>query len=391
MRLIYQKQELVNSKGLWCIYAHYDKNNSIEAYVTDALQKISCSGFNTIFVSTSSSLSQDSVNGIKDVCTAIIVRDNIGYDFGSYKTGIEFLLKSKVRCDKILISNDSVYGPFSDITDLVERSDNFDIFGLTDSTDINYHLQSYFIIYNKNVIQDKSFRKFWSSVQLLSADQPDFKRRIISDYEVGGSQFFMKQGFRIGANHSFRKISALIFAEFLLDVERSEKRPGHHIAKFTLEQNLAHSYWKILIRNKFPYVKRELLLTNPMNTDISDWPTIIKRYSDYDVGIIVDSLLTQTESIDFAYTSVPAARIARSLIHGDEFMLAINPHFKPYFKSQSCEAFRHYVFDEDYYLCHNPDVSASVGIKETKSGLEHFLRYGHKENRRYSLIYRPRS
>ena len=43
-----------------------------------------------------------------------------------------------------------------------------DFWGITDSSEINYHLQSYFLVFKKNVIQSNTFKIFWDGVKILN-------------------------------------------------------------------------------------------------------------------------------------------------------------------------------------------------------------------------------
>jgi len=77
------------TKKRLCIFAHYDRDNIIDEYVIHFLRNINAIDCEILFVSTSESLQTDSVEKIKDFCVRIIIRKNISYDFGSWKTGLD--------------------------------------------------------------------------------------------------------------------------------------------------------------------------------------------------------------------------------------------------------------------------------------------------------------
>lgn len=384
MNVLHSKSTKSNNR-MWCVYSQFNKNGRVEAYVYDALNTIKNSGLEVIFVTTSRLDKTSDQDKLFEICNTVIVRENIGYDFGSYKVGIDHITKLKANPKKILITNDSVYGPFSNLNNFIRKSNSFDIYGLTDSIDFNYHLQSYFIIYNESVIKHKAFKTFWSSVKLLSNDVPDFKNKIIQDYEVGGSQYFIKHGFKIGAAYAFDKISEIIFKEFLEELKYKKNVHKSEIEKFLLGHNTTHNYWKVLLQLGFPYIKRELLTQNPTNSKIDDWPTIINELFEYDPLLIAESLYWQSGSNDFLYTSNEAKLIASCHIDSGLFKLNINSHLKNFQKKFKAKKTKLFKFDEEFYLSSSLDVKASIGEGVTKSGANHFIQYGHLERRRFRM------
>jgi len=115
------------------------------------------------------------------------------------------------------------------------------VIGLTDSTAINQHLQSYFIAYGKRVLSSPIFWKFWQSIQIWPS-----KVDLVRAYEVGWSKILIKAGFQLEA----------LYLE------------GEH-------GNVTHTHWRQLIEeHEFPFIKTELLRINPIRQNISDWELI---------------------------------------------------------------------------------------------------------------------
>ena len=65
-------------------------------------------------------------------CAAVLIRDNEGYDFGSWMTGLRFFSNEIQNCDEIIITNDSMWGPITNLNKLFNliRECNADIISL---------------------------------------------------------------------------------------------------------------------------------------------------------------------------------------------------------------------------------------------------------------------
>jgi rhamnosyltransferase len=172
------------------VFAHYDPKGIVEEYVLyylKALKKI-CS---TLIVVSTAPLSKDEQQKIHDISDKLICRENIGYDFYSYKVGIKSLALKDY--DEIIICNDSVYGPLSSIEEcfLDMENTNCDFWGVTENYDTEYHLQSYFIAFRQPLITSNVFKEFWDDVEIL-----DDKNEIIKKYEIGMTGVFKNNNFK---------------------------------------------------------------------------------------------------------------------------------------------------------------------------------------------------
>lgn len=386
MDIIFQSKNINDTNKNWCVYSHFDKNGIVESYVLDALKKIKASGFKIILVSTSPSIDDVSIQKLKRLASVISIRENVGYDFGSYKLGIQHLFKHNIKPNQLLISNDSVFGPIFDLKPLIEKSKRFDVYGMTDSTDHAYHLQSYFIIYNSKVLKSRHFTKFWDSVELLDSSAPNFKNIIIQNYEVGGTQFFIKNGFRIGAAFGINQIIKSQLESFLVEIELAKKTPGLKLKKFVIGHNPTHNYWENLIRMGFPYIKRELLTKNPTNSPLENWATVIDDTASYDVKMIINALSNHFKNSDFLYTSQPIKSITERLKQSGLVKLELSKQFAKWKKIYSLPDSKKYIFDSDYYLNINLDVKAAIEKGDKINAIHHFLQHGCTENRPFKLL-----
>ena len=286
------------------VFAHFDKHNIIDDYVIYYLTSLKEICNKIVFVTTST-LKQPEIQKIENICETIIIRDNIGYDFISYKEGLSKL--SINDYDEIIACNDSVYGPLSSLKDIfntMERHD-CDYWGLTDSFDISYHIQSYFIVFRANALRSDIFKEFWLGVIPLQN-----KREIIENYEIGMNKAFISKGLRVGcfinAGIGYRALLELVLpARRIKQKRRLHDRHGinpkaffiallasiRHLRSLIKTLNKSHFMWKVLItKYNFPFIKVELLRDNPMGIRIADYDAVLHRMSSYDIKLITNHL-----------------------------------------------------------------------------------------------------
>jgi lipopolysaccharide biosynthesis protein len=280
------------------IFVHYDRDDIVDNYVYHYLRELQKNSSDLIFVSTAQLMEKD-LETLSNYCSKIIVRENIGYDFMSYKIGLEQIDDNNY--DEVLICNDSVYGPLYPIDELFEsmRSNKCDFWGITDNTDMSYHIQSYFMLVKKPVLQSKAFKEFWKNVEVL-----DNKDEIIKRYEVGFSQTLINEGFIPAVSTHFQatKIQKLsIFMSKFTPAKIVKKLKSILTGQAQIIRigkiNATHYFWKdLLISGHIPFVKIELLRDNPMNVDIEDFETTISHNYDYDITLVTNHLQRMKES-----------------------------------------------------------------------------------------------
>lgn len=174
------------------VLAHYDVDSIMSSYVEAVVSQLLNVCDRIVVVSTSGII--NSVNVLSDSRISLITRDNIGYDFISYKVGIESI-HDLISYDQLIVLNDSFYTlPNFNIQLVLEESIKFDIYGLTFSNQIKRHLQSYFVCFNKPALVSKWFSLFWKNIYPYKR-----KLKIVYDYEVGLNTTAEKAGLTVGA------------------------------------------------------------------------------------------------------------------------------------------------------------------------------------------------
>ncbi|MES1219901.1 MAG: rhamnan synthesis F family protein, partial [Bacteroidota bacterium] len=256
-----------------CVFSSYSFSGTVDEYVFYYLKAINEAGFSIAFVSTSP-LKEECVRRLEEFAFLIIEKENNCPDFGAWKIGLT-LLNWGSGLNSVLLANDSVFGPFYDLTKIMDSMrKRFDVWGMTDSYEIEYHIQSYFLYFNKKAVNSHCWSTFWKDI--------DFQlplNEVIHRYEVGISQVFIKEKFRVGA---YAGIDV---------VKKSAVQQHTHI-------NAALAYWKMLIEQyEFPFLKRKIIISwKEINEDnwnkglyinVGSWRRFLAGNTKYPVNNIV--------------------------------------------------------------------------------------------------------
>lgn len=280
-----------------CVFAHFDRDDVVDEYVLFYLNQLLSVAKHIVFVSTAS-LPESEIAKVESLGVKAIVRENVGYDFYSYKVGLDNLVLEAY--EELILCNDSVYGPFYPVVDLFEKDaiSQCDFWGVTDNYEINYHLQSYFLVFRRVAFFCDAFRRFWAELEIL-----EDKLEIIRRYEIGLSQRLLQAELVAKSVYPVDKINPLRF--YILWLIQFVKKKSHRVftiefyknlfknlmglkAAATLRVNTTHEDWRHLLESgSSPFVKIELLRDNPCNIDgVENIYDIIDECFDYPVDLI---------------------------------------------------------------------------------------------------------
>lgn len=250
-----------------CFFCSFDKESVIRKNVYYYLNQLARAGFDIVFISSSDAVSEADLKKLSECCIEIISRENKGYDFYGWKTGLEKYPQYSCHTG-LLLANDSVLGPLFSIHDIVARLENHDadIVGMTNCFTFRPHLQSYFLYCKKPVIVSEEFMGFFKRVDVL-----EFKKAIIRRYEVGFSRLLRRRF----------KLSALYNLENVVDRVQYVKRPK----KWT--EPTSHLWKPLLTEFKFPFLKKSLLTRRGVSIE-EILAVLAESGSTYNVDILAD-------------------------------------------------------------------------------------------------------
>ena len=258
-----------------CIFAHYDKENRVDDYVLYALQKLREFGSDIIFVSTAATLDDDSIEKLTPYCAHIVVRENLGYDFGSWKQGFAYT-RNLLAYQRLILANDSVYGPLHDLQDLFAdmRRRGAEVWAITDSHELKHHLQSYFLVFERAALENPAFAEFWRKLPFYR-----FKRSVIRDGEIGLPTKLSRSGLLLASAFGYAALRKN-HREAVLAAERRSTFAG--------PISPTRSLWELLVRDcGCPFLKVDVLRDNPESSSaVDEWPQILGGVSNYSPQLI---------------------------------------------------------------------------------------------------------
>ena len=151
--------------------------NNLRASTLETCAHLIKSGYAPLVVS-NSPLSTFDIAVLKQVCWKIVIRPNIGYDFGGYRDGLRFLQSIAVNPSRILILNDSIWFPtFADETLIAQmEATSADLVGAlyqegdktrsVKSARYSGFIESFFYLINDSCLQNSHFKSFWEHYRL---------------------------------------------------------------------------------------------------------------------------------------------------------------------------------------------------------------------------------
>jgi hypothetical protein len=290
------------------LFMHYDRAGRVPGPVIGYIEDLIANGFSVVFVTNSGILTEAGEARLKAICAAVFVRHNRGYDFGAWRDVIDALRLPAANTEELLIINDSMYGPLAPLAPTLAKLDYqvADIWGLTESWQERYHLQSFFLAFGPAALQSPAFKQFWHSVKPVPS-----KTYIVRQYEVGLTQVMMKAGLRCEAIWRYENLVKMVGTTDLREIFSQEaKNPTHgdplQIARKLqmlriraasvrrVAMNPTADLWRQLLMSGFPFIKRELLRDNPSEVeDLADWVEVVRAIPDADPDPILAELRTR--------------------------------------------------------------------------------------------------
>lgn len=248
------------------VVAHYHAEGRLAGDLLELVKEFAHGNRQVIFVSTG--LSDDGAAQLAPYAR-VMRRENFGYDFWSYKVGLE-ALGDLSGYSRLLICNSSfvTLDPpllcgeyFQPVTAPAVR-------GLTACRDQGYHLQSYWISFEgAALIGSPAFRDWWARMTPISD-----RKQVIDRYERGLADWFMKAGFVAREAYRPSREDQLVAICRALESRNWRLDPGAH-THVQLELSAAerlnptHVLWDVLAQ-RYGIIKLELLKRNPMRLNL---------------------------------------------------------------------------------------------------------------------------
>jgi lipopolysaccharide biosynthesis protein len=263
------------------IVAHYDPDGVIDPHFLYSLAAYRRAFAHITLVSVSSDRLPNKCAHLADT---FIARENVGYDFFSWKVGFN-ALKNKNQYFEIVFANDSIYGPLFDIEQalLSPRIKDADFWSVTSSFEVSWHLQSFFFAMRHRLVLSGRSQAYWDSIDALRD-----RGEVINNNEIPMARTFREQGWKIASlftptsSHSqWNLIRPGIDARQLLSSAKfiyGNCRPRLY--------NPMHHLWYSTINAGVPFVKVELLRHNPLQLPIEPVRDYLAHKTRYPLSLI---------------------------------------------------------------------------------------------------------
>lgn len=249
-----------------CLLAGFDKNNKIQDYVVFLVQELS--KISDVYYFADSNIPKNELLKIKAYTKYAESSLHHGKYFGSWQYLMHYIgWKTLETYDEMIICNDSIYGPMTNIKDIFDYMElrGYDFWGLTENYHSNYHLDSYFMVFNQDIIKNCKFQEFWKNITPEAGN---------NSYEAILTPFLTEHGF-VG---------------------------NSYIKNYKKEDQLAYPL-HLLKYNKMPFIRVKSLKTPETNLKepVFYIDSRIKNKTGYDISLIRKHLSSEKEFRGFGF------------------------------------------------------------------------------------------
>jgi hypothetical protein len=287
------------------LFMHFDRYGNVRPQILHYIKELTGNGRSVVFITNAGKLTPVAMANLQAICAGIIIRKNQGYDFGAWRDAIEFLQLPRPETEELILANDSIFGPIKPLAPMLAKLDysKADIWGLTESWQYRYHLQSFFLAFGRAALTSPAFAKFWDSVRPVP-----MKVFIVRAYEIGITQAMAKGGLICAAVWPYQQLLEMVDQtelEKLIAFEENDLGkldPMHitrklHVLRIRdavarrIPVNASADLWRQLLISGFPFIKRELLRDNPTQVeDVHDWVHVVRDIVGADAEPILQDL-----------------------------------------------------------------------------------------------------
>lgn len=202
-----QRSALSHNGKKALVYVIFESEARLQEYKLRFLQALAPL-VDDVIVVVNGQLHDDDINTL-EAYGKVLTRDNKGYDTAAFREGIFAFGKDKLKdYDQLLLVNDTNIGPMRDLSQVFQEmaDKQLDFWGISfgeeqeDVTKENpygyipKHLQSYFLVIEKLMLNDDDFYEYWT--HLTDTDSRD---KAIGRHETRFTKHFADLGYRYDA------------------------------------------------------------------------------------------------------------------------------------------------------------------------------------------------
>ena len=218
-----------------CLFCTYAPQNALKRHVQLHIEALLETGIDVVLIANSPEPEREFEidAGLRRRLSGLCLRENIGYDFALWAHAYQLWPEQITACTRLLLINDSIVGPLSiealrALLDRIRRSPAY-VVGLTENLQPRRHLQSFFLVFQRDVLRSEALHDFLVDVHSLPT-----KDLVIDQYETFLTERMARAGYP----------TAAMFP---------------NLATSPHDSNDTFFRWDQLIAEGFPYIKTSVL------------------------------------------------------------------------------------------------------------------------------------
>ena len=271
-----QRSSLSHNGKKALVYVIFESEVRLQEYKLRFLQALAPL-VDDVIVVVNGQLHNDDINRL-EMYGRVLARDNEGYDTAAFREGIFAFGKDKLKdYDQLLLVNDTNIGPMRDLSQVFQEmaDKQLDFWGISFGEEqedvtrenpygyIPKHLQSYFLVIEKLMLNDDAFYEYWT--HLTDTDSRD---KAIGRHETRFTKHFADLGYRFDAVVQEYEDSAMYIHPLKM------LKAGSPLVKYTALKNYDEDQflWQGLDRN----------------SEVPDLLDFVAEKTDYPVAILED-------------------------------------------------------------------------------------------------------
>lgn len=255
------------------IFVFYDADGIMDGYVFKLIQGMQPM-LQDLIIIVNGNIERECLTCVQRYAKDIIIRQNRGMDGGAYKEVFtNYVTQERLQAyDEVVLLNDTFYGPvfpMSEIWDKADREEG-DFWGITrhsegefpDESKFASHIQSYFLVIRKSLLQARCFMEFWETISGNAIDQED----VIKEFEIRFTVFFQEAGYK---------------GFSLMDLDEHFSGMGYNVNPY-----MTHCS-ELIKRRISPFIKRKaLIIENEGFTDAFQACEYVREHLQYPISLI---------------------------------------------------------------------------------------------------------
>ena len=181
------------------LFVHYDRDGLVDPHVRHLFAALAADCGDSWFIHNGEA-APGALAAVEPIAGRVIVRPNRGFDFGAWGEVITEHAAEVLACDELVLANSSCYGPLFPLAPYWAKMADVpcDIWGMTRHHGVRglpEHLQSYFLVIRRPVLESAAFRDFWRGAASSCGTMAAAVRR----GEIEFSERMRAAGFRLAA------------------------------------------------------------------------------------------------------------------------------------------------------------------------------------------------